>query len=186
MADPARPGLLERIEEQAREVPPLWQWLLWLGLMSLPTLLVAACVALIECASRPMHRNSYLIALIALLGVSAIEVIGVAVDMKNGYSRRLLRQPEPEDSKPGVFRLAWGMLAVFYRNWWILPVMIVGIVAASTLTGGDQAMRTVSVIFWNGIANLGWFFASILGAMGLLVIVGMIIRHRQQVRARSV
>ena len=50
MADTAKPGLLERIEEQAREVPPLWQWLLWLGLMGLPTLSFAAC-ALIEYAS---------------------------------------------------------------------------------------------------------------------------------------
>jgi hypothetical protein len=186
MADAARPGLLERIEEQAREVPPLWQWLLWLGLTSLPTLLFAACVALIERASGPMHPASYLIALIAVLGVTVIAFIVFAVDTQNGYSRRLLRQPKPEESKPGVFRLAWGMFAVFYQKWWVIPVMIVGIVAASTLAGGDEAARPVSVIFWNGMANLGWYFAYILGAMGLLVFVGLIIRQRLQKRDRPV
>lgn len=186
MAKTAKPGLLERIEEQACEVPPLWQWLLWLGLAGLPTLLFAAGVALVECASGPMNRDSYLISMIALLVVTVIAFIGIAVDTQKGFSRRLLRQPKPEESKPGVFRLAWGMLAVFYRKWWVMPVMIAGIVAVSTLAGGDEAARPIRVMFWNLIANLGWYFAYILGAMGLLPLVGLIIRQRLQKLGRPV
>lgn len=182
MAETAKPGLLERVEEEAREILPLWHWFSVTACFFLLFQLADIYAAQIKLGSGMLQREEIIAILVAqVVGMLALVIFG-SLDKKKGYSHRLLRLPDPRETPPGPFRLGAGMASLIPGLWWIVP-------ALSTLAGlyiGFFALddrNSPEATFWLSQELLGWFLILVLGTLGILTVAGRFIGQRLRKRA---
>lgn len=122
-ANTAKPVLLKRVEEKARETSPLWQWLFAAASFFVLIQLGYVYAAQIKQASGILRYEE----MITILGAQAVGILGLGLlgnlDKKKGYSHRLLRLSDPRELPPGPFRLGAGMVGLIPGLWWIGPVL---------------------------------------------------------------
>lgn len=186
MSDTARSSLLERIEEKAREATPLWQWLVSIVPVFLPIQLGYFYAAHLERVSGILRYDDIMTILYAqAAGAMGLLFLGI-LDMSKGYSRKLLRRPDPKAQPPGPFRLGGGLIGVIYRPWWGIPLMAVSFPIFMRLVESEELVIYPDEIFWQSRALFGWFFVAVLGTLGAVTFVGLIVRQRLRERGRPV
>lgn len=178
MADNPAQSLQDRIEEGAREVWPIWEWLLFLWLVGLPILLGYVYAALAErAAGGPLPWQDYQTILYVKGGFTAAMFVAVVVVSIRGWHRKLIGWSDPKTLAPGPFRLGAALIGIYYRPWWNPPLVSIGLVVLIGLVDTGET-ETVPEIFWMSQALFGWFFASAVALLGLVLLVGMVIQPR--------
>ena len=187
MADKAKQGLLERTEDGAREASPLWQWVTTTVLIFLPIELGYLYAAQVEQASGMLDYDAIMTILYCQGGGAMAMLFLGMLDMSKGYSRRLLRMPDPKQQPPGPYRIGSGLVGLIPGLQWIGPAL--GGVGLSLIIGMMESrgpMVYPDEVFWRGREGFRWLLAAFLGFQGAVTLVGLIVRQRLRERGRPI
>ena len=186
MAENSPKTFLDRVEEEARDATPLWQWAFFILLLMLPIAAGYGYAAWAERTVWRLHFDEYRVIVWAQVGVTlAMLAIGV-MDIDKGWSRKLFRQPHHSDLPPGPFRLGSAFLRVIYRPWWGIPVIVATWILMFRLLAESDPAITVHRVFWDALEWFAWFFAAAFAGMGLVLLAGLFIRLWMRERGRPV